>query len=152
MVFFSAMRIEECSTLGKMQHSSLSLFSLLTNHNGGGAGLILTNRHTWTTMEKLILLVSEYSCLNQMEFLDYHSIMKIMLGETFHLRCLCHIFCFNIVFKYDLFLWWQSWIFSIITSVSHDPSEIVLIYWFAAQETFLIIINVEKICPLIKDS
>ncbi len=31
-----------------------------------------------------------------------------------------------------------------ITSVSHDPSEIILIYWFAAQETFLIINNVEN--------
>ncbi len=30
------------------------------------------------------------------------------------------------------------------SSVSHDPSEIILIYWFAAQETFLIIINLEK--------
>jgi len=29
-------------------------------------------------------------------------------------------------------------------SVSHDPSEIILIWWFAAQETFMIIINVEK--------
>ncbi len=34
--------------------------------------------------------------------------------------------------------------------VSHDPSEIILIYWFAAQETFLIIINVEiSFCWLI---
>ncbi len=39
----------------------------------------------------------------------------------------------------------QSWIFSIITSVSHDPSEIILICWFAAQETFLII---KPILPL----
>ncbi len=31
------------------------------------------------------------------------------------------------------------------SSVSHDPSEIILIYWFAAQETFLIIINVKKL-------
>ncbi len=30
-------------------------------------------------------------------------------------------------------------------NVSHDPSEIILICWFAAQETF-IIINVENIC------
>ncbi len=30
------------------------------------------------------------------------------------------------------------------SSVSHDPSEIILIYWFAAQGTFLIIINVEN--------
>ncbi len=27
---------------------------------------------------------------------------------------------------------------------SHDPSQIILIFLFAAQETFLIIINVEK--------
>jgi len=30
--------------------------------------------------------------------------------------------------------------------VSHDPSEIILICWFAAQETFLIIINVKNSC------
>jgi len=29
-------------------------------------------------------------------------------------------------------------------SVSHDPWEIIQICWFAAQETFLIIINVEN--------
>jgi len=29
------------------------------------------------------------------------------------------------------------------SSVSHDPSEIILIWWFADQETFIIIINVE---------
>ncbi len=29
--------------------------------------------------------------------------------------------------------------------VSHDPSEIILICWFAAQET-IIVINVENIC------
>ncbi len=38
----------------------------------------------------------------------------------------------------------QSWIFSIITPVSHDPSEIILICWFTAQKTFLIIINTEN--------
>ncbi len=32
------------------------------------------------------------------------------------------------------------------SSVSHDPSEIIIICWFAAQETFLIIINVENSC------
>jgi len=31
------------------------------------------------------------------------------------------------------------------SSVSHDPSEIILICWFAAQEIFLITINVEMI-------
>ncbi len=32
------------------------------------------------------------------------------------------------------------------SSVSHDPSEIILICWFAAQETFLIVIGVENSC------
>ncbi len=33
------------------------------------------------------------------------------------------------------------------SSVSHDPSEIILICWFAPQETFIIIIiNVENNC------
>ncbi len=43
----------------------------------------------------------------------------------------------------------QSWIFlaSLLqSSVSHDPSEIILICWFTAQETFQIIINVENSC------
>ncbi len=32
------------------------------------------------------------------------------------------------------------------SSVSHDPSEIILIRWFDSQETFLIIINVKISC------
>ncbi len=41
----------------------------------------------------------------------------------------------------------QSWIFASLlqSSVSHDPSEIILIYWFASQQT-LLIYNVEKSC------
>ncbi len=31
------------------------------------------------------------------------------------------------------------------SSVSHDPPKIILICWFDAQETFLIIINTENI-------
>ncbi len=34
------------------------------------------------------------------------------------------------------------------SSVSHDPSEIILICWFAAQKTFLIIINVKTVVLL----
>ncbi len=43
-------------------------------------------------------------------------------------------------------MWWQNWIFSIITSVFsvNDPPEIILIYWIAAQE--ILIINVENSC------
>ncbi len=37
----------------------------------------------------------------------------------------------------------QSWIYSSITP--HGPSEIILTYWFAAQETFILIINIENI-------
>ncbi len=43
---------------------------------------------------------------------------------------------------------YQSCIFSIITPVFSvtQSSEIIIIYWFTAQETFLIIINVENRC------
>jgi len=34
------------------------------------------------------------------------------------------------------------------SSVSHDPSEIILIWGFYAQETFIIIINVANTCAL----
>ncbi len=42
----------------------------------------------------------------------------------------------------------QSCIFSIITAVFSVAwsSEIILIFWFTAQEIFLIIINVENSC------
>ncbi len=57
----------------------------------------------------------------------------------------------------DVFLWWQSWIFSIITPVFSDPSEIILIFWFELQKHYysrvlllvlvsIIIINVENSC------
>ncbi len=32
------------------------------------------------------------------------------------------------------------------TSVSHDPSKIIITCWFAAQDIFIIIINVENSC------
>ncbi len=37
------------------------------------------------------------------------------------------------------------------SSVSHDPSEIILIYWFGAQETciIIIIINAEQLCSFV---
>ncbi len=40
---------------------------------------------------------------------------------------------------------WRKAEFSASSPVSHDPSEITIICWFAARETFLIIINVENI-------
>ncbi len=53
-------------------------------------------------------------------------------------------------FECNLFLWWESWMFSIITSLLQSsfmslyPPEIILICWFADKETF--IINVENSC------
>ncbi len=48
---------------------------------------------------------------------------------------------FKEIFKMQFIPVMQSWIFSIITAVSHDPSEIILVSWFTAQETFIIINN-----------
>ncbi len=60
-----------------------------------------------------------------------------------------YIFSIWIYFeKCHLFLWRKASLgFSASlfqSSVSHDSSEIILICWFAAQETFMIIINIEK--------
>ncbi len=44
-------------------------------------------------------------------------------------------------------MWWQTWIFNIVTpvfSVTY-PLEVILICWFG-QDTFLIIVNVENSC------
>ncbi len=51
------------------------------------------------------------------------------------------------ILKCNLFLWCKSEFSAQLlqSSVSHDPSEITVICWFAAQETFLIIINVKKL-------
>jgi len=46
----------------------------------------------------------------------------------------------------NLFLWWFIPLHQ--SSVSHDPSEIILIYWFDAQATFLIFIHAENICAV----
>ncbi len=50
-------------------------------------------------------------------------------------------------FNTNKFLFYFILIFkSLQSSVSHDLSEIILTCWFTAQDTFLIIINVENIC------
>ncbi len=54
------------------------------------------------------------------------------------------------ILKCNLFLWEKLFSASLLqSSVSHDPSEIILICWFAAQQTFLIIVNVESSCAYI---
>ncbi len=44
-------------------------------------------------------------------------------------------------------MWGKAELFASLlqSSVSHDPSEIIRIWWFAAQETFLIICSDENI-------
>ncbi len=44
-----------------------------------------------------------------------------------------------------IYIYIYIYIYLLHYSVSHDSSEIILIYWFVAQETFSIIINVENI-------
>ncbi len=57
-------------------------------------------------------------------------------------------FLFDYILKCNLFLWCKAEFSASLlqASVSHDPSEIIQIFWFAAQETFSssIIINVEN--------
>ncbi len=55
-------------------------------------------------------------------------------------------FFYQIILKCNLFLWWKAEFSasSLQSSVSHVPSEIILIWWFTAQGTFLII-SVETI-------
>jgi len=50
------------------------------------------------------------------------------------------------ILQCTLFLWCKGEFSASLlqSSVSHDPSEIILIWWFAAQETFIIIINFEN--------
>ncbi len=50
-------------------------------------------------------------------------------------------FLFEYILKYNLFLWYKAAFSASLlqSSVSHDPSEIILIYWFAAQENFLLL-------------
>ncbi len=58
---------------------------------------------------------------------------------------------FKMSFWYNIFVFIFLWCNAEFTvsllwsSVSHDPSEIIIISWFAAQETFFII-KVEKSC------
>ncbi len=58
--------------------------------------------------------------------------------------------CIWLYFKYNLFLWCkaESSASLLQSSVSHDPSEVILICRFAAQEKILIIISVENMMLL----
>ncbi len=51
------------------------------------------------------------------------------------------VFYINVFKKCNLFLWCKAEFSASLlqSSVSHDPSEIILKFWFAAQEALLII-------------
>ncbi len=68
--------------------------------------------------------------------------VKIVLFRSVINNC----FLFEYILKCNLFLWFKAEFSASLlqSSVSHDPSEIILIYWFASQETFIIIISVNN--------
>jgi len=55
-------------------------------------------------------------------------------------------FLFEYIFKCNLFLGCTAnFLASLLqSSASHDPSEIILWWWFDAQEIFMIIIDVQN--------
>ncbi len=57
------------------------------------------------------------------------------------------LFSILLCIKNNLFLWWEMNFQQpfLQSSVSNDPSEIILICWFGAQETFVSIINNETV-------
>ncbi len=86
-------------------------------------------------------------------FLKEVSYQKILKNTDSNIVKCCYNLNF-IYFKMEFIFVMKYLIFSIITPVSHDSSEILLICRFAAQETFLILMktvvlpyicNIEKI-------
>ncbi len=50
---------------------------------------------------------------------------------------------YNLEYLFSLWIYFKV---QCIPLVSHDPSEIIIKCWFAAQDTFIIIINVKNGC------
>ncbi len=101
---------------------------------------------------RLSNVFKEVSCVHQ----DYIYLAKNTVKHwscEILLQFQIMVFYFNVYFQYNLLLWCNAEFPAVInsslqSSVSHDPSEIILICWFAAQETFLIIFNVETVVLL----
>ncbi len=88
---FSAPRVEECSTLDKTLRSSRSFSSQPTNQSGGGAGLptilrLNNNGEINIACLRVFILFTRSNFRTTIIFL-----CKIMLGETFHSRHVCHV-------------------------------------------------------------
>ncbi len=71
--------------------------------------------------------------------------IKLIVKYYYNLKWM---FSILLCFKNNLSLWHNAEFSASLlqSSVSHDLSEIISIYWFAAQETFPIIINVKNSC------
>ncbi len=93
-----------------------------------------------------IYLIKKYSKSNNCEILLQFKITVFYLYIFVYL-----IFLIFVYFKISFILMMQSWISaSLLQSlVSHDPSEFILICWFASQGTFIIIIIMLKTVVLI---
>ncbi len=77
--------------------------------------------------------------------------LKSAFDQTFHKNSnfvkynyKYNCFLYECIVKCNVFLCTKFSASLLQSSVSHDPSEIILIYWFTTQETFLIITNVEN--------
>ncbi len=58
------------------------------------------------------------------------------------------MFSILIYFKMQFIPVMQSWISSIITLVSYDPAEIILICWFGAQKHVLLLSELKTIVQI----
>ncbi len=81
--------------------------------------------------------LSHQACISLIQ----NTAKAVILWNIFTIYNNC--FLFEYILKCNLFLWFQSWILASLLQ-SHDPSEIILIFWFAKKNTFIIIIIMLK--------
>ncbi len=79
-------------------------------------------------------------------YLTIHYCSDVCGQYTFFVLIYAHQSCVYLI-KNTIVKYYSEFSASLLqASVSHDPSEINLICWFAAQKTFLIIISLENSC------
>ncbi len=93
----------------------------------------------YTNVQKFVMFLKEVTHAHQVGIYLIKNITTVMQWKQ------CFLFCFILIFLYFSVIYSCGGKAEISASllqlsVSHDPSEIILIYWFGAQETFLIII------------
>ncbi len=72
-------------------------------------------------------------------YLIKNTVKSVILWNIITMQNNC--FLFEYILKYNLFLECKSEFLAslLLSAVSHDPSEIILICWFAAQKMFLML-------------